>query len=111
MTFEHEDELRPRMQARQADSATGIGAAWHGNVTPSDLDGQQHLLWATDGVEERWVEVLLPREERDLPPEAIEMAVERRAGDFPAEARLQELQDRSPHRLDAGLSGDGSQAS
>lgn len=91
------DELRDRMEARRQESGTGVGAAWARNLTEADRDGQRHLLGATDGRGERWVEVVLPRVEHDedVPAEAIEHC----AGDFPVETRLQDLQDRGPHFL------------
>jgi hypothetical protein len=96
------DELRERALRRQERSQTGIGAAWTRDLTERDRDGQRHLLVVTDGRRFRWAEVLLPRlpHSVEVAPGELEAGVERLAGRFARESRLQDLQDEGPHGLE-----------
>jgi hypothetical protein len=103
-------ELQLRATYRGRVSDYGIGAALDHEITEPDRDGRCWLCVVTDAMNGfRWVEPRIVRLGRGVPvePEAIERAVERRAGSFRVETRLDDLADASPlwlRREELGLS-------
>ena len=91
--------LRQRALYEVPSSVYGIGAAFDDEITRRDENGRTWLCAATDGVSGfRWVEVYAPRVDHDrtVNPEAIERFVEREAGRYPIETRLDDLANASP---------------
>jgi hypothetical protein len=99
-------ELQQRAVYRRAASLYGIGAALDGELSQRGQTGRTWLCAATDTVNGfRWVEVDAPSASHGLPidPEFIERFVEREAGRFAIETRLDDLAGASPLRIELYL--------
>jgi hypothetical protein len=95
-----EPQLMRRAAHRLDPDGTGIGAAFQREVSEGP-DARRFLCAVTDGRDWGWVEIEFPCMDHriEIDPEAIEQALERLAGDFPVEARLDCLVHEAPHRV------------
>jgi hypothetical protein len=102
-------ELQDRATYRRAHSDYGIGAAFERDMTEPGRDGRKFLCVVTDTKNGFGrIEVLAPRvpHGREVDPETIEEFVEKRAGSFAIESRMQDLLAASPLRIELFLSRD-----
>jgi hypothetical protein len=87
--------LIDQAKRRAAGSATGIGASFDRDITPPDLDGHRWRLIVSDGVDAGQLAAELSRSqsiaESSIPVLTLMRVVERRAGGFPRESRLEDL--------------------
>jgi hypothetical protein len=90
-----EPQLVGRAKQRAAISGTGIGASFEQNVTPPDQDGWRCRMIVSDGDNTGEVDVNLSGSERlygyEIPVIAVMRVLERRAGNYPVEQRLELL--------------------
>lgn len=89
------DSLQERARRRATTSGTGIGAAFERDVSPNDLDGTRWLMRVSDGKSDARLEVQVSGSEPildwEIPVLTVERVVERIAGRFRAECRLDEM--------------------
>jgi hypothetical protein len=95
-----EVEATERAYARASKGSSGIGAAPWNNLTEPSRDGLRFNMILADGrlnsddsYRTTWIEVQVARLDR-IDPDEVERAIERRAGNYPQEHRLQEFSDR-----------------
>ena len=92
---EAEERANEVARARAANSPTGIGAAYVGDVTDRGRDGWQGAVVVSDGTHETLIVVAAAGHNgfRGMPinEEALARLVERRAGAFPRESRITDL--------------------
>jgi hypothetical protein len=99
-------EITERAAYRRASSLYGIGAALDRELTEREQAGRVWLCAITDGTNGvRWIEVEAPHLPPDHPMAAdvIESHVEREAGRFAIETRLEDLAEASPLRIELYL--------
>lgn len=83
---------------------TGIGVAFERQIQCSGEDGYRWRLWASDGVSVAPFEAGISKTESagvggGIPVVALQRALERIAGEFPAETRLADLLAAAPIQL------------
>ena len=99
-------ELRERAIYRQASSLYGVGVALDGESTRRKQNGRTWVCVATDAISGfKWVEVDAPGATHGIPVtvDVIERFVEREAGAFAIETRLDDLAAASPLRIELYL--------
>lgn|SRR5215218_2390454 len=86
------DALQERARQRASRAPAGIGASFDRTVSPPDLDGFRFRLWVSDGTQVAALEAQVSKTEQvlasEIPTTTLERVVERLAGRFPAERRL-----------------------
>jgi hypothetical protein len=90
-------EYRERARYRQLRGRHGIGVIVERAVMQNER-GREWSCVATDGQRFRYLDAVLPDVSpfAGIPTQAVEAAVEKRAGDYPDRSRLQALVNASP---------------